>query len=555
MISWENNLSRFEEKSIVVLFSSTLGNLERQFPDICSLLQVLSFFDPESITMEMIVGGAQHLGRQHMPSPPLPVANTAFPVDSRSSIRQKLRQILFKPKSKPKEVVIGDTPVVSPESFPEVDALKQLILSPILLLQAVQRLQQLSLLSTDSKSDMDSTLQIHDLTHTIVQEYARKKSTYRQWFDVASALVCGAFLNISDVESPMCWADCEALNPHIGFLVTLSDKRAFEDLVLNKVCTGMAWYLKCRGRYDESESLRRTMATFEKALGLEHADTLEAVHRLAVVTRYKGKYDEAESLCKQALAGREKVLGTEHPDTLMTINNFAIIYEMKGKYDEAESLYRRALAGQEKVLGTEHPDTLRTVHDLSVVLRLKRQFDEAESLGKQALAVREKALGPDHPNTLMTVGVLANVYWNKGKYDKAKQLFKRVLTVQEEVLGPEHPDTLRTVECLAILSGSQGKYAEADLLYAKALAGNEKLLGFEHPRTLSTVYSLALLRRNQSRLSESEALFDRALKGQQKALGSEHPDTLDTVKALTSVLDDQGCRDEAKALRDQYALS
>ena len=39
----------------------------------------------------------------------------------------------------------------------------------------------------------------------------------------------------------------------------------------------------------------------------------------------RGKYKEAEPLCKRALEIRENVLGTEHPDVAKQLNNLALL--------------------------------------------------------------------------------------------------------------------------------------------------------------------------------------------------------------------------------------
>ena len=51
--------------------------------------------------------------------------------------------------------------------------------------------------------------------------------------------------------------------------------------------------------------------------------------------------DEAEPICRQALALSEKVLGKEHPNTLSSMNNLALLLMSQGKYDEAEPIFAR----------------------------------------------------------------------------------------------------------------------------------------------------------------------------------------------------------------------
>jgi hypothetical protein len=74
-------------------------------------------------------------------------------------------------------------------------------------------------------------------------------------------------------------------------------------------------------------------------LGAEHPDTLKSINNLAVDLSQQGRYEEAEALDRQALAGRQRVLGAEHPDTLMSLNNLAGDLRRQGRYEEAEALH------------------------------------------------------------------------------------------------------------------------------------------------------------------------------------------------------------------------
>jgi len=62
---------------------------------------------------------------------------------------------------------------------------------------------------------------------------------------------------------------------------------------------------------------RRALIRSEKALGVEHPDTLTSVSNLASVLRYQGIYEAAEEMNRRVLVAREKVLGIEHPSTLI----------------------------------------------------------------------------------------------------------------------------------------------------------------------------------------------------------------------------------------------
>ena len=66
-----------------------------------------------------------------------------------------------------------------------------------------------------------------------------------------------------------------------------------------------------------------------------------------------------------ALQIREKTLGENHPAVAATLNNLAVLYGKRGKYKEAEPLCKRALEIREKVLGKDHPDVAKQLNNLA----------------------------------------------------------------------------------------------------------------------------------------------------------------------------------------------
>jgi Tetratricopeptide repeat len=49
------------------------------------------------------------------------------------------------------------------------------------------------------------------------------------------------------------------------------------------------------------------------------------------------------------------LLGLKHPDVAMNLNNLAVLSKARGRYVEAETMYRRALFIFERSFGLEHP--------------------------------------------------------------------------------------------------------------------------------------------------------------------------------------------------------
>jgi tetratricopeptide (TPR) repeat protein len=466
-----------------------MDDLECQSKDVSNLLKILSFFDTESIPLDMITQGAEALSLSLFPSPVM-FSDTVPPGNVLSLLRETKQGRL--------ESVL-----------PPLKTFLPLILSPIQLQDAITQLQNRSLVKHICSADT-SVLRIHDLIKIMVQSSLTNNGAGREWFEIAVELACGAFRHVEDPQSPKCWSQCAMFAPHFQLLTMRDMMYGSRSILMMRANWKTAVYLRSSGRYGEAETLyERTLAVSEKQLGSEHPDTLSIMHDLAGVYGSQGRYSEAETQYKQVLALQEKQLGLEHPDTLRTMHNLATIYDLQGRHSEAETQYKHVLALQEKQLGSEHPDTLRTMHNLAVVYDSQGRHSEAEIQYKHVLALREEQLGWEHPDILGTMRSLADVYNSQGRHSEAETQYKHVLALREKLLGLEHPDTLRTMHCLAIAYQSQGRYSEAETQYQHVLALTEKQLGVEHPDTLLIMDNLALLYQSLDRRSEAVALREQ----------------------------------------------
>lgn len=221
-----------------------------------------------------------------------------------------------------------------------------------------------------------------------------------------------------------------------------------------------------------------------------HPIILVAVNNLGILYCDQGKLQEAEEMCRRALAGREKVSGEDHASTLDTVHNFGRLYQTQGKLQEAEDMYQRALAGREKALGPDHTWTLMTVNRLGLLYQAQGKLQKAEIMYQRALAGKKKNLGEDHTSTLDTVHNFGHLYQAQGKLRDAEAMYKRALAGMEKALGPDHTSTLNSVHCLGILYADEGKLQDAEVMYKRALAGYEKALGPDHTSTLRVTASL-----------------------------------------------------------------
>ena len=152
----------------------------------------------------------------------------------------------------------------------------------------------------------------------------------------------------------------------------------------------------------------------------------------------QGNYSEAEKQFTAAVKEAEG-FGPQDPRLATSLNNLAVLYRTKGRYAEAESLYKRALAIDEKALGSDHPDFASDLNNLAELYRTQGKYAEAESLYKRALAIAEIALGPDHPLVATILSNLERLYYDEDRKVDAGPLLPRVVAIRGNALGREHP--------------------------------------------------------------------------------------------------------------------
>ncbi len=266
------------------------------------------------------------------------------------------------------------------------------------------------------------------------------------------------------------------------------------------------------GRYAEAETLyKQALAVTEKALGPEHVEVGTYLSNLAGVYKAQGRYAEAVPLLKRALAIAEKKQGPDHPSVAYRLNNLAVIYRAQGRYPEAEAYYKRSLAIFEKSLGPDHRNVGQTLNNLAVLYNTQGRYADAVPLMKRAMNITEKALGPKHPDMVIRLNNLAWVYEKQGRLKDAEALYRRSLAIGETALGAEHPDVINSRENLAALYKSGGRLAEAEPLLREVLAAKEKRFGRDHPSVAESLTQLGDLYRLEGKCEQADPLFVRAL--------------------------------------------
>ncbi|KAJ4315282.1 hypothetical protein N0V84_008437 [Fusarium piperis] len=124
----------------------------------------------------------------------------------------------------------------------------------------------------------------------------------------------------------------------------------------SRVAIGMIYHQQ--GRYDEAE------AAYNEVLRLQtQGSELEITTRPLIVgclawTYYmQGRYEEAEVQLDISWTLHRKLQGVEHPDTLQALHHFAVIVHLNGRPHRGIELMQSCVEMRRTVLGFAHPLT------------------------------------------------------------------------------------------------------------------------------------------------------------------------------------------------------
>ena len=105
----------------------------------------------------------------------------------------------------------------------------------------------------------------------------------------------------------------------------------------------------------------------------------------------------------------------------MFLSDLGVLRYQQQRYDEAESLLRQAFAGRQGKLGPDHPACFESMHELALLYIAQARYKDTEPLLLEAYNGREAKLGPEHPHTIESLKQLVTLYESWLKPEKANE--------------------------------------------------------------------------------------------------------------------------------------
>jgi len=328
------------------------------------------------------------------------------------------------------------------------------------------------------------------------------------------------------------------------------------------------------------QHLRASMETRRRILGPEHLDTAQSMTALAEQFVFQGKYGEAETLSREAVATYRRARERGEVNArwfALALNVFGVSVGYKGDAPASEAALLEAvqvganLTGQDRGMiaviysnvgiqrGNQGDidgavdylqksiEEMRHLPDkplsnlainlsnLGSFMTIKGEYVQAESLLREAHDLNLQTVGDKHLFTVMSLIYLADNYCEQGDYDRAIKEVNRALTIQRETLQQGHIDFARSWTIRGKILTRLGYLAEGEEQLRLALALRQKALKAGHTAIAGTQGALGECLTAQGRYAEAEPLLTESHKTLAAKLGANDPRTQKANRRLAAL--------------------
>ncbi|KAF4984957.1 hypothetical protein FDECE_16948 [Fusarium decemcellulare] len=282
-------------------------------------------------------------------------------------------------------------------------------------------------------------LSIHRLVQSAAQKRLSESESIK-YFDAVVHMLCWGFPDHSSTDighQIAAWARCENCLPHVNHLVQLAkhqgkspgDRQKHADLLLR-----CGWYLYENEMYIVAQGMvDQAISTFEDKTTLEYASAIDLGGLIALDLAQPAKALEPFT---RALEIRKASLGSEDPFIAYSLNNVALAYTEMGELELAYTAHQEAIRLRLKANSDRIGNSYSNMS--SLLLRMGSP-DEAEEMLARCPSLKDFTddtfLSTGNPRFSGDMVLLSRIRLAQGRPTDALRLASKALVFRRKLLG------------------------------------------------------------------------------------------------------------------------
>jgi tetratricopeptide (TPR) repeat protein len=176
-------------------------------------------------------------------------------------------------------------------------------------------------------------------------------------------------------------------------------------------------------------STRRAVAIWEAALGRDHVTIATALVNLSVMLVALDRHEQAEQAARDAIERLERS-GTQPHTLCAALVALANAQHGRGRYEDAASTHRRAVAAFEQIGLDDHPDLAQELVNFGDTLERLHELQQAEAVLRRALAIFERSPDPPLRHLHAIHELLAHVALGREQWAQAVEHAERRIALE-----------------------------------------------------------------------------------------------------------------------------
>ena len=236
--------------------------------------------------------------------------------------------------------------------------------------------------------------------------------------------------------------------------------------------------LRNEGRYAEAiTAVKSAIAIMQARKQLETPFGAALLNNLGELHYQLGRYADAIPYYERAIS-LARTAGAQ-PQSAIFYRNLGIVYQLTGRTADAVEAYKNSIAILSRLPG-ERIQLASTLNNVATLFEDQKRFGDAEKLFQEALAIYRAALGENHLYVATAYSNLGSLYEKGGDLARAETMMLSANQVMLQVFDRDHPRRVTVLRNLGSFYAGRKDWRKAAAYYREALG----ILQKESERTI-----------------------------------------------------------------------